>query len=111
MRFYWMKDRVKQKDSFVYWKPGIQNMGDYLTKHHPPHHHRKICDIYLYMENALLKIDHKIVHKWANDVLTPIHTVATTPIHTAEIKTNRTVLQGCANVVRTYGHTNTKKVT
>ena len=40
MQFYWMKDRVKQKHFFVYWKPGIQNMGDYFTKHHPPHHHR-----------------------------------------------------------------------
>ena len=28
-------------------------------KHHPPHHHREICAIYLYMENAILKINHK----------------------------------------------------
>ena len=27
MRFYWMKDRVKQKKILVYWKPGSQNMG------------------------------------------------------------------------------------
>ena len=27
MRFYWMKDRVKQKDFFVYWKPGSQKWG------------------------------------------------------------------------------------
>ena len=40
MRFYWMKDRVKQKDSLVYWKPGSQNMVDYFTKNHPPHHHK-----------------------------------------------------------------------
>ena len=103
IQFYWMKYRVRQKDFFVYWKLGSQNMGCYFTKHHPPHHHREICATYLYMANALLKIDHKIVHEWANAVLTPIHTVAITP--------NRTVLQGCANVVRTYGHTNTKTVT
>ena len=31
MQFYWMKDRVKQKDFFVYWTPGSQNMvGDVL---------------------------------------------------------------------------------
>ena len=63
------------------------------------------------MKNALLKIDQKIVHKWANDVLTPFHTVAVTPVHTAEIKQNHTVLQGCANVVHTYIHKNTKTVT
>ena len=108
MRFYWMKDRVKQKDFFVYWKPGNQNMGGYFTKHHPPHHHGENCAAYLYMANALLKINHKIVHKWANAVLTPIHTVSVTPIHMVAITQNLTVLQGCANVVRTYRHTNTK---
>ena len=77
-------------------------MGDYFTKHHPPHHHREICATYLYMENALLRIDHKIVHEWANDVLTPIHTVA--------ITLNPTVVQGCDNFVCTYGHTNTTTV-
>ena len=63
------------------------------------------------MANALLKIDQKIVHKWANDVFTPIHTVAVTPVHTVEILQNRTVMQGCDNVVCTYGHKNTKTVT
>ena len=60
-------------------------MGDYFTKHHPPHHHRDIRAAYLYMANALIKIDHKIVHKWANAVLAPIHTVAVTPIHVVAI--------------------------
>ena len=63
------------------------------------------------MENALLKIDQNIVHKWANAVLTSIHTVAVTPVHTVAIRENRTGLQGCTNVLRTYGHTNTKTVT
>ena len=111
MRFYWTKDRVKQKDFFVYWKPGNQNMGDYFTKYHPPHHHREIRATYLYMANALLKTDQIIVHKWANAVLTPIHKVAVTPVHTVTIRQNRTVLRGCANVIRTYGHINTKTVT
>ena len=79
-------------------------MEDYFTKHYPPHHHRKIRATYLYMENDLLKIDHKIVHEWANAVLMPIHTVATTPIHTVATTPNLTVLQGCDNVVHTYGH-------
>ena len=86
-------------------------MGDYFTKHHPPHHHREIHATYLYITNSLLKIDQKIVHKWANAVLTPIHTVAVTPVHTVAIRENCTVLKGCANIVRTCGHTNTKTVT
>ena len=40
MRFYWMKDRVKQKEFLFYWKPGSQNMGGYFIEHHLPHHHR-----------------------------------------------------------------------
>ena len=58
-----------------------------------------------------LKMDHKIVHKWANAMITPIHTVATTPIHTVAITKNRDDLQGCDNVVHTYGHKYTKTVT
>ena len=102
---------VKQKDFFVYWKIESQNMGGYFTKHHPPHHHREICATYLYMENALLKIYQKIVHKWSNAVLMQIHTVVVTSVRTVAIRQNRTVLQGCANVVHTYRHTNTKTVT
>ena len=86
-------------------------MGDFFTKHHPPHHHREICATYLYMANALLKIDHKILHKWANDVLTPIRVFAFTPIHTVAITQHRNVLKRCSNVVRIYGHTNTKTLT
>ena len=82
-------------------------MGDYLTKHHPPLQHREICATYLYMANSLLKINHKIFHKWANAVLTPIYTVAITPNHTVPITPNHTVVQECANVVRMYEHTNT----
>ena len=56
-----MKDKVKQKDIFVYWKPGSQNMRDYFTKHHPPHHHLKTRETYLYMENTILIINHMVV--------------------------------------------------
>ena len=111
MQFYWMEDRVKKKELFVYWKPGSQNMGDYFTKHHPPYHQKEIRATYLFMANSLLKIDQNIVHKWANAVLTLIHTVAVKPVHTASIKQNRTVLQGCANVVHMYRNKNTKTAT
>ena len=62
------------------------------------------------MPNALLKIDQNIVHKWANAALKPVHTVTVTPVHTVAIRQNRNVLQGCANVVRTYEQINTKTV-
>ena len=86
-------------------------MGDYFTKHHPKHYHREFRATYLYMANDLLKTDQKIVRKLTNAMLTQIHTVAVTPIHTVVIRQDRNVLQGCANVVLTYRHTNTKTVT
>jgi hypothetical protein len=39
MRFYWIKDRTRQGQFLVYWRPGSQNLGDYQTKHHPASHH------------------------------------------------------------------------
>ena len=107
MRFYWMKDRVKQKDFSVNWKTGSQNMGDYFTKHHPPRHHRKISATYLYMANALLKIDNKIVQKMGQCCA---HANPTGCSHASPYCFS-TVLQVFSNFVRTYGHTNNKSVT
>ena len=36
MRFHWIKDRVRQKQFLVYYRPGITNLGDPFTKHHSP---------------------------------------------------------------------------
>ena len=68
-------------------------MGDSFKNHHPTHHHSEICATYLYMVNELLKINHKILHKCANSVLTPIHMVSVTPVHKVAIRKNHTVLQ------------------
>jgi hypothetical protein len=40
MRFYWIKDRVKQGQFNVYSGPGFQNLVDYFTKHHSPAYHK-----------------------------------------------------------------------
>jgi hypothetical protein len=50
MRFYWIKDRVKQGQFGVYWGPGFQNLADYFTKHHSPAHHKIIRDIYIHSD-------------------------------------------------------------
>ena len=41
MRFYWIQDRVSQRQFKIYWRPGHTNLADYLTKHHALSHHRK----------------------------------------------------------------------
>ena len=40
MRFYWVRDRVKQNQFLIYWRPGANNVGDYVSKHHSPAHHQ-----------------------------------------------------------------------
>lgn len=39
MRFYWLRDRIRQGQFKIYWKYGVFNDGDYETKHHPMKHH------------------------------------------------------------------------
>jgi hypothetical protein len=46
MRFYWLKDRICQKQFHVHWAPGLTNMADYFTKHHSPAHHQTIRPTY-----------------------------------------------------------------
>jgi hypothetical protein len=48
MRFYWIKDRVKQGEFNVYWGPGYQDLADYFTKHHSPAHHKRMREIYIH---------------------------------------------------------------
>ena len=40
MRFYWVGDRVNQNQFMIYWRPGSNNVGDYVSKHHSPAHHQ-----------------------------------------------------------------------
>jgi hypothetical protein len=48
MRFYWIRDRVRQDQFYVHWRRGVTNRADYSTKHHPAAHHRAIRSTYLY---------------------------------------------------------------
>ena len=50
MRFWWLVDRVEQKQFKIFWAPGCINLADYYSKYHPPSHHEKVRPIYLYVE-------------------------------------------------------------
>jgi len=51
MRYYWVKDRIQQKQFILEWKPGKYNKGDFYTKRHPPIHYKKMRPVYLYISN------------------------------------------------------------
>ena len=47
MRYYWLKDRVAQKQFFAFWRRGNTNLADYFTKHFPASHHKSIRETYV----------------------------------------------------------------
>jgi hypothetical protein len=48
MRFYWIRDRVRQGQFKIFWRQGKTNRADYFSKHHPASHHQAIRSTYLY---------------------------------------------------------------
>ena len=61
MRFYWVRDRVNQNQFMIYWRPGSNNVGDYVSKHHSPDHHqsmrpKNVCASFV---KILLSLSHK----------------------------------------------------
>ena len=53
IRFYCVQDQVNQKQFHVYWKPGQQNLADYVTKHHTAQHHQDMRAKFLHELNIL----------------------------------------------------------
>ena len=47
MRFYWLRDRIRQKQFYAYWKRGTLNYADYPTKAHPTKHHVSVRPTYV----------------------------------------------------------------
>jgi hypothetical protein len=53
MKYYWLQDRVRQKQFDVSWRPCKDNLGDYRTKHHPEQDHQDMRPILLNQANSL----------------------------------------------------------
>ena len=47
MRFYWLRDRIRQLQFHAHWKRGTHNKGDYPSKHHPTKHHIEVRPQYV----------------------------------------------------------------
>jgi hypothetical protein len=48
MRFYGIRDRIKQGQFIIHWRKGTDDLTDYFTKHHSPAHHKHIRSNYLF---------------------------------------------------------------
>jgi hypothetical protein len=47
VRFYWIRDRIKQGQFIIHWRAGKDNLADYFTKHHSPAHQKLMRSRYL----------------------------------------------------------------
>ena len=52
MRYFWIVDQVDQGVFNVGWYPGLENLGDYPSKHHPTKTHRHVRPWYTHMKNS-----------------------------------------------------------
>jgi hypothetical protein len=52
MRYYWIVDQSDQGYFKVVWAPGLENLGDYPTKHHDAKHHKRVRPFYLHEVNS-----------------------------------------------------------
>lgn len=47
VRFHWIQDQIKLRNYQVVWRPGSQNLADFVSKIHPPSHNEAMCDTLL----------------------------------------------------------------
>jgi len=63
MHFHWLKDRERQQQFKIYWRPGKLNHADYWTKHHSAAHHvnvrKEILTPYIVTEMLRMKKEGK----------------------------------------------------
>ena len=74
MRFFWVRDRVKQNHFKIQWERGKVNRADYFTKHHSAAHHKRTRPLYI---NDQLHVNNSL---------------------------QRSNLRGCINPITTYVH-------
>ena len=47
MRFYWVRNKMRQNNFQIFWEEENKNLADYVTNHHLIWHHRNIQPRYL----------------------------------------------------------------
>jgi hypothetical protein len=57
MRFWWVRDRVRQGQFKIQWAPGSTNKADYFTKHFAPAHHQLMRGQYLHLANNMHELE------------------------------------------------------
>ena len=56
MRYFWTREKDAQKVYSFEWHPGMENLADYQSKHHPGAHHTAVRPYYLHETNSPLEL-------------------------------------------------------
>ncbi len=54
MRYFWTREKDAQDVYSFKWYPGMENIADYQSIHHPGAHHTVVCPYYFYKEHSPL---------------------------------------------------------
>ncbi len=60
MRYFWTCEKDAQKMYSFKWHPGMENLADYQSKHHPGAHHAAVWSYYLHEKNSPLELPRAI---------------------------------------------------
>ena len=52
MRFFWVVDQARLGRFAIHWHPGLENLGDYQSKHHNGAHHQSVRPWYLHTPDS-----------------------------------------------------------
>ena len=63
MRYYWLRDKILQKEFNFFWERGTGNYADYFTKHHPTKYHRSIRKNYVRDKIPILTRSQKVANQ------------------------------------------------
>ena len=60
MIYFWTINKHNNSKINVQYHPGKENLSDYVTKHHVPSHHQKLCPMYISMPNSSRYLQHSL---------------------------------------------------
>jgi hypothetical protein len=60
MRYFWTCEKDAQNMYSFKWHPGMENLADYQSKHHPGAHHTAVRPYYLHETNSPLELPRAI---------------------------------------------------
>ena len=52
MQYFWLLDGETQRYFKFYYQPGLENLGDYPSKHHTADIHQHVQPYYVHMDNS-----------------------------------------------------------